>query len=255
MSISERHEIEERFHDQHAGETGDFWEYVRPMFVEPEACLRLYAGIAGGSPGRVLEIGCGDGTFTLELLRSGAKVTAIDISAGQIAVACRRVAEAGFLEKVVFLHLNAEELTFENAFDVIVGKSILHHLDLENVAPKISRALVAGGTAVFLEPLVHNPFLNIGRIATPEMRTPTEKPLSLHEIQRFSSYFTSIKHEDFHLMSLCAFFWYYVVRNPRLFSIFEHALSKVDAAIFALFPFMRRYAWITVLQVRKGLLP
>jgi SAM-dependent methyltransferase len=44
---------------------------------------------------RVLDIGCGPGRFTIELARIGATVVAADISAGQLALHERFVAEAG----------------------------------------------------------------------------------------------------------------------------------------------------------------
>jgi SAM-dependent methyltransferase len=247
-----RHEVEERFHDEHAGEFNDFWEFVRPMFVEPEACLRLHAGIEQGSPRHVLEIGCGDGSFTLELLRSGAQVTAIDISAKQLAVARERVAEAGFSAQVVFHHLGAEDMDFDSMFDVVVGKSILHHLNLRAITPKIVRALRSGGVAVFLEPLARNPFLHLGRKATPTMRTPTERPLSENDISALYSHFVKVERRDFHLVSLLAFVWYYAARNPERFASWTRALTKVDERLFSAFPFLRCYAWITVLRLEKG---
>ncbi len=41
----------------------------------------------------------------------------------------------------------------------VLGKQILHHLDMTQAVPEIARVLRPGGRAVFLEPLIHNPLL------------------------------------------------------------------------------------------------
>jgi SAM-dependent methyltransferase len=56
-------------------------------------CHYLRRFVADGD--RVLDIGCGPGRFTIELARIGATIVAADISAGQLALNERFVADAG----------------------------------------------------------------------------------------------------------------------------------------------------------------
>ena len=57
-------------------------------------------------------------------------------------------------------------------FDAVLGKQILHHLDLGVAIPEIVRVLRPGGRAVFLEPLIHNPLLEGYRRLTPHLPQP-----------------------------------------------------------------------------------
>jgi len=79
---------------------------------------------------RILDAGCGSGVSTEYLvhLNPQAQVTAIDISAGTLAVARERCQRSG-ADRVEFHHLslyNADQLTGE--FDLINSVGVLHHL-------------------------------------------------------------------------------------------------------------------------------
>jgi ubiquinone/menaquinone biosynthesis C-methylase UbiE len=64
--------------------------------------------------------------------------------------------------------MNAEATTFpDNSFDLICGSSILHHLNLDKACAEIRRILRPDGGAVFIEPLGHNPLINMFRKLTP----------------------------------------------------------------------------------------
>jgi SAM-dependent methyltransferase len=59
--------------------------------------LRRYVGVGD----RVLEIGCGPGRFTLELVALGARVVAADLSPGQLELHRRRVPDDAIEDRVV----------------------------------------------------------------------------------------------------------------------------------------------------------
>jgi SAM-dependent methyltransferase len=78
--------------------------------------------LPNGSP--VLEVGCGDASFTTELANHFSHVTAIDISSGQIAENAARLPGIVFRQ-----HDVAETFPFPDAsFDVIWCSEVLEHL-------------------------------------------------------------------------------------------------------------------------------
>ncbi len=67
-------------------------------------------------------------------------------------------------ERVEFVAAAGEQLPLENdRFDVVVGKAILHHLDVALAGAELRRVLRPGGRAAFAEPLGTNPLLTFAR--------------------------------------------------------------------------------------------
>lgn len=83
-------------------------------------------GIAPGQ--RVVDLGCGTGSFAREAARAGARVRAVDVSQAMLAF----VREAGAREGLQHLQVeHAGFLTFEapeGSIDVVVSRFALHHL-------------------------------------------------------------------------------------------------------------------------------
>ena len=85
---------------------------------------------------RVLELGCGAGDLSVELLRRGARLTAIDISPGMVELARSRAGAASFVVAP------AEDTGLPDAsFDLVVGKWVLHHVDVAAAAREVDRLL------------------------------------------------------------------------------------------------------------------
>jgi len=103
---------------------------------------------------KVLEIGCGTGYLSKELVQTGAIITAIDISPDLLFMAIQEV----IADNIEFQIENAYAMTFaDDSFDFIVGSSVLHHLDVEQALQECYRALKPGGTLRFTEPNMLNP--------------------------------------------------------------------------------------------------
>jgi SAM-dependent methyltransferase len=101
---------------------------------------------------RVLEIGCGSGTFTGVLAERFPEVAAIDVSDDLLAVARQRH------PSVTFVCADAHRTGLPDAsFDRIVGCSVLHHLDWARALVEFYRLLAPGGELRFSEPNLVNP--------------------------------------------------------------------------------------------------
>jgi ubiquinone/menaquinone biosynthesis C-methylase UbiE len=92
--------------------TKEYFDEVekRKYFVEPH--IPGFAQFERWKGKRVLEVGCGMGTDTINFVRAGARVTAVDLSDESLNLATRRAEVFGLEDKIVFYQANAEELNF-----------------------------------------------------------------------------------------------------------------------------------------------
>jgi len=154
---------------------------------------------------RVLEYGCGMGTISTLLARSGAQVSAFDISAGSIDVARRRAELHGVGDRIEFAVTAAEHLPYESGqFDAVVGRAVLHHLDVEQAGPELHRVLRDGGKGAFAEPIGTNPIIAFARDHVPYPgKNPrgADVPLSYADIAAWERPFSSAHHREVQLLS------------------------------------------------------
>lgn len=80
--------------------------------------------------GSILEIGAATGRYTLELARRGYAVTAVDLSATQIELNRKRLADEGLQAKVSLVLADARNLSqlSETGFDTVLVMGPLYHL-------------------------------------------------------------------------------------------------------------------------------
>lgn len=195
----------------------------------------------------VLEYGCGVGNFSFELAAHGARVTGIDISPNSVEVARKRAAERG-LDSMTFSVMDAEAMDFpDESFDAVVGSAILHHLDLEKSSREIMRVLRPGGKAVFLEPLGHNPALNLFRRLTPSMRTDDEHPLTMKELGYLGRSMGEAHYTYFHM---CTFFAIPFLKTPLFWQVVS-AMDGLDRLLFKVIPPLRAWSWFVTMEYRK----
>ena len=249
--LARRLEAERAFHNAKFGGASEH-ESPDAIYELPRVAYRYFEEQvrprAAGA--RVLEFGCGDSSYAVKLNQWGGTVTAIDISDEAIEETRRRVAEEGFLNSTTLLRMNAEELDFpEGSFDLVVGRAILHHLDLDKAYGAIARVLRPGGTAIFLEPLAHNALINLYRRMTPHLRTEDEHPLKMRDIRAAERHFGEVQVRYFTLLSMGALV---AAKAPRLFQPMLNGLDKADRALFRLAPFTGRWAWTAAMVMTKG---
>lgn len=84
---------------------------------------------------------------------SGANILAVDISPDLLEIARKRKLPPN----VALLEERFENCAIVKQFDVVIGSSILHHLEIETAMKKIFEILKPGGIIVFAEPNMMNP--------------------------------------------------------------------------------------------------
>ncbi len=196
----------------------------------------------------VLEYGCGVTNQAFFLADRGARsVVGIDISPVAVERGNERVRENGY-DSVSYRVMDAEDMDFEDdSFDLVCGGAILHHLDLSRAYSELSRVLRPSGTAIFVEPLGHNPLINRFRNRTPELRTADEHPLLMPDLKFAEEFFGTVRARFFHLTGLAAV----PFRGAPGFRRMVAALDASDRALFRLLPPTRKLAWQVAIELRQ----
>ena len=242
--ISREREFHNRvFADRSRQVAGKYYSVMRGSRQCYESVLNRY-----GAGSTVLEFGCGPGFFAPYLAARGAAVTGIDISQTAIAQAQERAIEQGVGSNLTLKVMNAEALEFPaQTFDLVCGVAILHHLDLDRAYGEIARTLKPGGRAVFLEPLGHNPLINLYRRMTPALRTEDEHPLLMRDLVLADRYFDERQNHFFTLHSLLAV----PFRDTSIFHGLITAFEAADRLVFRALPPARRLAWQVVIELAR----
>ena len=94
---------------------------------------------------KILDVGCGDGVFSIELAKRGYDIVGMDLSANSINYA--KYFSKRSEVKIDFLVGDACHFPFANeSFDIILCSEVLEHIkDDEDVIKEISRVTKAGG--------------------------------------------------------------------------------------------------------------
>ncbi len=221
-----------------------------PSFAEFVADLPSWSdavGFLGELRGRrVLEYGCGVGYLAAILALEGADVSAFDLSERSVAVTRRRL-EANGLSGDVRVAAG-EELPYpDGSFDIAIGTSVLHHLDVRRAAPELYRVLRPGGRAAFLEPMGMNPMLNFARDHL-YYRNKTERgadhPLTYADLAAWGRGASSYECREGQLLSMVERFFGWDTRF--------RGLHRADRRILARVPPLRRFARQVAIYAVKG---
>ena len=152
--------------------------------------------------------------------------------------------------------------TTGSRFDFHFDSNELIVLDLG----KIHKTLKKGGIAVFSEPLSENTIINLFRILTPSIRTPTEHPFRIKDIEKYGKMFSHYEYRCFQLFTLAIFFWMYLSEtfkkeksrywqkikeeHTRYESAFL-VLQAIEERVFKVLPFLKKYGRMVVMKFVK----
>jgi 2-polyprenyl-3-methyl-5-hydroxy-6-metoxy-1,4-benzoquinol methylase len=124
---------------------------ARKYLVEPH--IPAFAEFDRSAGKRVLEVGCGIGTDSVNFARAGAHVTAVDLSSESLHIAEQRAEVMGVADRIDFVQANAEELTSalpDEPYDLVYSFGVVHHTPHPERALAEMRALAAPGATLKL---------------------------------------------------------------------------------------------------------
>ena len=251
MSLEHRYRTEKAKWDDIAGKHLEGLQVLEPgmdfhRYCQDEIKLKGVSQFLGNLAGKpVLEIGCGTGLVSVLLAKSGAHVTCFDLSPLSVQASARR-AEINAVQ-VAPLVSAGEHLPFaDEQFEIVFGKSILHHLDPQLGNSEVARVLRRGGKAVFVEPMGMNPVLTFVRQHVPYLhKNPVgvDRPLTYRDMDAWTQHFGSRDYREVQLLSMVerGFGWH------RQFK----SLRKLDDILLKYIPFLRRFCRYVVITAVK----
>ena len=130
--------------------TKEYFDEVenRKYFVEPH--IPTFAAFERWKGKKVLEIGCGIGTDTINFARHGANVTALELSEKSMELAKQRAAVFSLGDRIRFVQGNGEELTkvlSPDSYDLIYSFGVIHHTPHpEKVLEQVKSFVKSGST-------------------------------------------------------------------------------------------------------------
>lgn len=154
------------------GDYGRTAEQLQPAAAAAVAAAEIAAGQ------RVLDVGCGTGNVAMEAAARGARVTAVEPSAGLIERAARRLDAAGF--ETDFVRATAEEMEVEaGVFDAALSVfAVIFSKEPAEAVRRMARSVRAGGILVLASWTDDGPIARLGEIlrdALPAGEPPTAR--------------------------------------------------------------------------------
>lgn len=125
--------------------------YGERGFAKRLAALASHAPLQGD---RLLDIGCGPGTYTVRLAAGFRRVDAVDVELERLQDFRESVAGTDLAERITVQAMSAEALEFaDGVFDLVTAIEVLEHVpDLDGAVAEVRRVLRQGGRFAVTSP-------------------------------------------------------------------------------------------------------
>jgi len=212
---------------------------------------------------RILEIGCGDGFFSVWCANQGAEVNGVDKRRTALGNARELASVHGVEHLVSFSKENVEELPFDSeSFDIVSSQSVLQYTNRTQVIEECLRVLKPGGKLMLAENLPFNPGINVVRAVK---RLRAKKARDIEYLQSIKGYFRyseakilasrmdDAKLKTKFLVQILTFLWLRLRFLPGrgFISILDRGLQKLDRMLLRLFPPLAHFCWIISVTGKK----
>ena len=192
----------------------------------------------------MLELGCGAGGLSVELVRRGAQLTALDVAPRMVELARARAPEA------TFMVVPAERTGLpDDSFDVAVGKGVLHHVDVPAAASELHRVLRPGGRGAFFENQDRNPLLRVARRRLWGSRhlhwvgTEDEHPLTSADLSALGRHFSvELSYPSFYFFEALSRAMGHRLNGP---------LKRLDSLVWRRVPAARPWSWHVLVALSR----
>ena len=234
----------ERDHIDEFAESVESFQYITDYILEHKKTNDI---------NNILDVGCGNGQYSVFFALLGAIVYGFDISPAGISVA-NKLARANKVKDMCHFSVqNASSISYPNdSFDIVIFHEVLHHATkYPNVKEEVLRVVKKGGMVICAETLRGNIFFKLGRFfTTRKIKTKGDVELSLSDMESFARGFSEYKIE---MMSFLFMIKRVFVKhlNLPLVRWFLLIVKRLDDVILGIFPFLNRYCGECILILKK----
>lgn len=195
----------------------------------------------------VLDLGCGTGENLIPLIKRGARVVAMDISAELVELAGRRLQSYGMDDGTATVRVGSAYDTGlpDDSVDIVFSMALLHHLDLPKARAEIVRILRPGGRFILREPVRFSRTMNSLRKLFPAPKADIsefEHPMTRDELAIVSQGFTVLAQRSFRLPFVPLLTRFSALRKP---------VWRVDRWLLQHFRGLEHFATGKVMSLRK----
>ena len=225
----------------------EYEEWFGAYYDKPEIkhtydkCYNYFSSFPQTRPLKMLELGCGNGALSRFFIRRDIEVVSIDIAAK----ACQFLARSE--SRSTPLVACSEILPFKaGSFDIVTSYVALHHFNLNMSLAEMYRIIKPGGAAIFMEPTVNSELFYKLRQLIPidDNESPGGGGLVKADlITALENTGFNFKIKEFELLTR-------LERLPGWHGL-QRPLRKIDYTIFKALPFMKRFARVIVINMRK----